>query len=642
MNRTIFPFTAVLGQEKVKNALLWNIINPRIGGVLISGEKGTAKSTLVRGSAVLAGDMKIVELPLNITEDRLVGSIDLKHALIHGKRELDPGVLKDADGNILYVDEVNLLSDHIINCLLEVAASGINHIEREGISLSHDSRFILIGSMNPEEGQMRPQILDRFGLYVEVEGEKDLLQRMEIVRRRLDFEDDPIAFIERYTEETRGLAERIKAAISILPKVEVTENALLLASTLTENAFCAGHRGEICLIETAKAIAAFDGRWMLNLDDIQTAAAYALPHRAQSPPPPLPDELENEQQEDEDQEDQETESPEEPPEADPPKTDENEEEEVDESEEPDYLPPDFDSTPPEPETDTDDDDIDQAEDDIQEAGELFVIPRWVSKPIPKKAKRGSGRRNVVRSGTNQGRYVKYRLAGEERVNDLAFDATIRAAAAYQLVRDKGSRAIAIEHDDLRVKVREKRTGNCILFVVDASASMGANRRMTEVKAAIISMLNVSYQKRDKVGLIAFRKNEAESLLSITRSVDLAQKNLEALPTGGKTPLAKGLDLAYEVIMGLKRKDPDALPTLVLVTDGRASGSRMPGSNPFQDALKSAARIGNQNINTIVLDTENDFIRFHLCSELNEKLNGTLITMEELKADGIVEAISRFR
>ena len=644
MNRLVFPFTAVLGQEKVKNALLWNIINPRIGGVLISGEKGTAKSTLVRGSVALSGAMRIVELPLNITEDRLVGSIDLKNALIHGKRELDPGVLKDADGNMLYVDEVNLLSDHIVNCLLEVAASGVNRIEREGISLSHSSRFILIGSMNPEEGKLRPQILDRFGLYVEAEGEKDLLQRMEIVRRRLDFEDDPLGFITRYGEQTRELSERLAAAIRILPKVEVTKNALLLASTLAANAYCSGHRGELCLIETAKAIAAFDGRWMLNLDDIQTAADYALPHRVQAPPPPEepePEEPETEEPEQPEQPEAEDQQPPDHPEEDQPPEEQEDDQAQAEEEEPDITPPEIDFEPPEPETDSDDD-LSQAEDDVQEAGEVFVIPRWVSQPVPKNIIKGSGRRNLVRSGSNQGRYVKYRLAGDQKVTDLAFDATIRAAAAYQTIREKGNRAIAIEHDDLRIKVREKRTGNCILFVVDASASMGANRRMTEVKSAILSMLNVSYQKRDKVGLIAFRKDEAESLLGITRSVDLAQKQLETLPTGGKTPLSKGLDLAFEVIMGLRRKDPDAIPTLVLVSDGRASGYRQPGSNPFKDALQSATRIGNQNINVIVLDTENDFIRFHLCSELNEKLHGTLVTMEELKADGIVEAISRIR
>ncbi|MCL2401285.1 MAG: VWA domain-containing protein [Oscillospiraceae bacterium] len=630
MIRTLFPFTAVLGQEKIKNALIWNLINPRIGGVLISGEKGTAKSTLVRGVAEL-GDTKIIELPLNVTEDRLVGAIDLKQALQNGRRELEAGILRDADGNVLYVDEVNLLSDHIVNALLEVAASGVNTVEREGISCSHPSRFILIGSMNQEEGKLRSQFLDRFGLYVEVEGEKDLSMRVEIMKRRVAFETNPLRFIKDCADETRDLTARINAAQTRLPAVEVTSNAHRFAAMLAHGVHSAGHRGELALIETAKAIAALDGRGMLNIDDIKQAAEYALPHRTQEPPqddfcqePPeeaLPEEDVSppEQEQNQAQDQAQDENP--PPEAQPP---------------PDTTPPEMDNADQADGADNED------EDDIQEAGEAFIIPRWTDAHVTRQINKGSGRRNLVRSGTNQGRYVNHRMAGSERVSDLAFDATVRAAAPFQSIRDKAGRALAIERDDLRVKIREKRTGGSILFVVDASASMGANKRMKEVKAAILSMLNVSYQKRDKVGLIAFRKDSAELLLGITRSVDLAQKKLSQLPTGGKTPLSQGLDLAYEVLMGLKIKDPDAVPTLVLISDGRASGKKAPGSNPFGEALKSAERIGNQGINTIILDTENDFIKFRLCEKLNEKLRGTLLTMEDMKADGIVEAITAIR
>jgi magnesium chelatase subunit D len=641
MKRTIFPFTAVLGQEKIKNTLIWNLINPRIGGALICGEKGTAKSTLIRGAGELAGGMKIIELPLNVTEERLVGSIDLKQALIHGQRELEPGILKDADGNILYVDEVNLLSDHIVNALLEVAASGVNIVEREGLSCSHSSHFILIGSMNQEEGKLRPQFLDRFGLYVEVEGEKDLSLRVEIIKRRIAFEKNPLCFIESYTENTQALSGKISSAKELLLKVVVTSNAERFAATLAENFNCAGHRGEIVTIETAKAIAAFDGRWMLSVEDIKEAAEYALTHRIQQIPPVAQehDDLDNEQEE----KDQKF------PEHEQQKTNQNDEQiEVGDgqSNPSEYQTSDLDA-PRYDDSENNNSADDTApqhdkEDDIQEAGEMFLIPRWLDPQVTRQINTGTGRRNVVRSGTNQGRYVNHRMAGNERVTDLAFDATVRAAAPYQNLRDKTGRAIAIEAGDIRVKIREKRTGGCILFVVDASASMGANRRMKEVKAAILSMLNVSYQKRDRIGLIAFRKDSAELLLGITRSVDLAQRKLALLPTGGRTPLSKGLDLAYEVIMGLKMRDPDTVPTLVLVSDGRASGKKMPNSNPFNEALKSAERIGNQNINTIILNTENDFIKFHLCQKLNEKLHGTLLTMEEIKADGIVNVIARYK
>ncbi len=621
---SVFPFAAVLGQERIKNALIWNLINPAIGGALICGQKGTAKSTLARGAAELSGNKKIVELPLNVTEDRLVGSIDMRAALVYGRRELEPGLLQQADGNILYVDEVNLLSDHIVNDLLEVAASGVNVVEREGISISHPARFLLVGSMNPEEGKLRPQFLDRFGLYVEVEGEKDAESRMEIMHRRLEFERDSGAFLARYEDKTRQLREEIQKAAAFLPRVAITENAMQLAASLAHDAHCEGHRAELVIVQTARAIAAMEGRTTLNVSDLQTAAEYALPHRLREveslPPqeePPQPEEGEAEPQEGENnapsQEEQQSQQPPTPPKP------------LDQE------------PPPYPPQEKDLEERGKEEDDVQQAGEPFSIPQWQDAPLTRQINRGSGRRNRVRSDTRQGRYVGYRMASEGKLEDLAFDATVRAAAPFQASRDKAGRAIAIENADLRERIREKRAGGYILFVVDASASMGANKRMKEVKAAILSMLNMSYQKRDRVGMIAFRKEEAELLLGFTRSVELAQKQLESMPTGGRTPLAQGLELAYEVIMGLKMKDPEALPTIVLVSDGRAS-SKTKGDNPFEQAMRAAERIGNQKINTILLDTETGFIRFHLCSKLNEKLQGTLVTVEELRSEGIVQVV----
>lgn len=668
MERVVFPFAAVLGQETVKKALLWNLVNPDIGGVLISGEKGTAKSTLVRGLAALSEDMRLVELPLNVTEDRLVGSIDLKKALLFGESVLEPGILKEADGNLLYVDEVNLLSDHIVNVLLETAANKRNVVEREGVSCVHDCRFVLIGSMNQEEGKLRSQFLDRFGLYVEVEGEKDRPTRVEIMRRRLEFEKDPIHFLNSYKEETKGLRQKIMKAKELLAKVEITENALKLASTLSANANCRGHRGELAVIQTARAIAAMDGRRMMNTEDIKEAAQYALAHRmtelsyAQEPSDmdaddenrqeeqdsPEPDAREQdameqdsmepelseaESQEEESRKEEQAQAEEEKAESEKDSGEQNPRDgEPQKNRQPDSSRPD---------AGQDFGNQENGEEDVEECGEAFLIPQWKEAPSKARVSQGAGRRNLVKSDNRQGRYVRYRTAGEEKVTDLAFDATVRAAAPFQRLRNRSGRVIAIEKSDMRIKVREKRTGGCILFVVDASASMGANRRMKEVKAAILSLLNVSYQKRDRVGLIAFRKNQAELLLGITRSVELAQKKLAQLPTGGKTPLAKGLDLAYEVVMGLKMREPEAQPTIVLVSDGRASGKKEKNSNPFADALRSAKRIGNQKINTIILDTENDFIRFHLCAELNKELNGILLTMEELKSEGIVEAVNAY-
>ena len=271
----IYPFAAVLGQDDIKKALIWNLVNPEIGGVLISGEKGTAKSTLVRGLGVLTQDIHIVDLPLNITEDRLIGNIDFEYAVKYGEKRFEPGLLYRANGNVLYVDEVNLLSDHIVKALLESAASGENIVEREGIACRHEAKFILIGSMNPEEGGLRPQFLDRFGLYVEVKGEEDIRKRSEIVRRRVEFERAPTDFFEKWQPETDKLINAVKLARTMLPEVIVLDNAMTLAASLARESNCEGHRAELVMVETARAIAAYNGRTVLNIADIKEAAKFA-------------------------------------------------------------------------------------------------------------------------------------------------------------------------------------------------------------------------------------------------------------------------------------------------------------------------------------------------------------------------------
>lgn len=632
MRRALFPFAAVIGQRELKNAIIWNLVNPAIGGLLAAGEKGTAKSTLVRGAAEIACGMEIVEVPLGITEDRLVGAADYACAVRNGVRRPENGLLGQADGNILYVDEVNLLSDHITGAILQAAGNGVNIVEREGISLVQRSRFVLIGSMNPEEGPLRGHFLDRFGLFVKVEGCRDCTARTAIIEERLKYEADPLLYSRQFATETERLKESIGAARAALPSVRITENAIRLAAALAEEAGAEGHRGEMALIETARAIAALDARKTINLEDLREAAKFALPHRS-APPAQRGGAGETTAPED---------RPEEPAEA---AGDERQAEARREESPPrEKEGGGAEGTPCADDLAPEGDDTERPEEeDIEEAGEPFVIRGWNSPAeIKKETVRGSGRRERVISGDGRGRYVKYRLPGSGKVNDIAFDATVRAAAPFQpRRRQRGAGTfVVIEADDLRVKVREKKTGGCIIFVVDASASMGANRRMREVKAAIISLLSLSYQKRDRVGMIAFRKDSAEMILGVTASVELAQKRLRDLPTGGKTPLAKGLDLAYEVVMGLKKKEPEITPEIVLVSDGRASGKKRGSLTPFEEALIAAERIGNQGIHTVILDTENDFIKFHLCDRLNEKLRGTVVSMEELRAEGIVETIGR--
>jgi magnesium chelatase subunit D len=555
----------------------------------------------------------------------------------------------------------------------------VNVVEREGISARRPSRFVLLGSMNPEEGKLRPQLLDRFGLYVEVESEKESSIRVEIIRRCLAFEADPAGFIEHYAPETDALSRKIVAARALLPRVEITQNALNLAARLAAEANCAGHRGELALIETARAAAAFDGRRMANLEDIREAAAYALPHRARSAPalPPAMNgpedgsaEQENAGETGTDEAAPDTAEEEAPVSPDPPQEEapspqdgQNREAEApaaggkksagetgNSGENPGGNPAGNPTGNPEGPSG----EGGESGEDMLPPGESFVLKQWQDPRNARSKNAGQGKRYAARTRRREGRYVGYRLPGREGAQDLAFDATLRAAAPFQSGRDKGGRAVAIFAADLRVKIREKRGGACVLFVVDASASMGANARMTAVKAAALSMLNVSYQKRDKVGLIAFRRDRAELLLGITSSVELARKKLETLPTGGATPLARGLELAYEVIMGLRSRDPDTVPVMVLVSDGRASApaNGSPGSlkgspsgspkgtDPFGEALAAAERIRRQQIHAIILDTENSFIRLGMCAKLHEKLGGILVTIEDLEAEGIVTAVGR--
>lgn len=281
----IYPFSAIVGQDDMKRALLLNVINPKIGGVLIRGEKGTAKSTAVRALASCSKNpMKVINLPVSATEDRVVGTLDIEYALKHGEKKFEPGILKEAHKNILYVDEINLLDDHIVDILLDAAAMGVNSIEREGISYSHPSKFVLVGTMNPEEGDLRPQLIDRFGLVVDVQGEDNIESRVEIVKRRLQFEENPIKFINSYEEEQLLIGEKIENAKELLDKVTFSDNCIKLAAEIAITMGVDGHRADITLIKTAITNAALMGRTKVNKEDMLVASKLALPHRMRRKP----------------------------------------------------------------------------------------------------------------------------------------------------------------------------------------------------------------------------------------------------------------------------------------------------------------------------------------------------------------------
>ena len=620
----LYPFAAVVGQDEVKEALLIALANPKAGGVLIAGETGTAKSTLVRALSELTNTQKLVTLPLNATEEMVFGSLDLEYALTKGQRRFAPGILAKADGQVLYIDEINLLRRELTSELLDIAVSGVNVVEREGISHRHTARFILIGTMNPEEGELTRSMLDRFGLYVTVTRNEDATARQEIIRRILAYEADSQNFRQSFKERTAALCAQLEAAQKNVAAIQVAPAMMQLAASLCGQACCAGHRGELFLLEAAKGLAGLAGRNYLLPGDLEKAARYVLAHRFRQ-------------------------TDEEPIEQQTPQTehDEPEQDQQDQADAPQNQPPEQQdaSSPEENEGSAESDatDSSNAGDEHEEKNESEQTAR-IDKNVrlpelsfpssrDRQARQGNGKRSLTRSDNRQGRYVRGESC-QRKLNDIAFDATLRAAAPYQRLRPKGSCAITLSKDDLRQKVREKRIGNTFLFVVDASGSMGARQRMGAVKGAIFALLKDAYQKRDRVGMIAFRRKSAEVLLPITRSVDLAQRSLESLPTGGRTPLAEGLHTAYRLLQGLGKKEREMRPILVLVTDGRANGS----NDAIAEALKVAGQIGRAEIQSIVIDTETDFLKLAVAKDIAREMGADYYGLKELSEQNIVNLV----
>jgi magnesium chelatase subunit D len=554
--------------------------------------------------------MAVVDLPLGTTEDRLLGTLDLEKALKSGEKHFEPGILAAANRGILYVDEVNLLDDHLVDVLLDAAAMGLNVVEREGVSFAHPARFILVGTMNPEEGELRPQLLDRFGLCVEVTGLKDLEARTAVVQRWLEYEADPEGFSRKWQAQQEELRQHILAARERLTLVRGHGDLLHLISRICVDQGVDGHRADIYLLKTALALAAWQGRGEVTVAEVQEAAALVLPHRLRRKP--LSDrKLDPEKLADSIRQHQET------------------------LKHRSHTPG---GSTPAPETPPSQNQEPGMKEVTCAAGAPFPV-RPLDLPPERTPRESQGRRSQARTTDGSGRYVRSAIT-PTGVPDLALDATLRAAAPYQMVREKGNLALAVAPPDLRHKVREKRVGRHILLVVDASGSMGAEERMSETKAAILSLLLDAYQKRERVGLVVFRGLTAELALPFTNSVEAARKYLEHLPTGGKTPLPHALHLAHEVIRQEQQKHPHDAFLLVLITDGKANVS-LGGGPPMAEARALAGQLGALDLNALVLDTE----RFAPCldlgglPELSRNLKGRYYSIEQLRAPDLVARIA---
>jgi magnesium chelatase subunit D len=660
-----YPFGAVVGMDDMRLALLLNAVSPAIGGVLVRGEKGTAKSTTVRALAAVLPPVavvpgcrfacdpaapdpdcpdgphdagapgrtrpaRLVELPVGASEDRVVGALDLERALTEGVKAFEPGLLAAANRGLLYVDEVNLLHDHLVDLLLDAAALGRAYVEREGVSVRHAARFLLVGTMNPEEGELRPQLLDRFGLTVEVTAPRDPAERAEVVRRRFAYDADPAGFAATWAAPEADLAARIADARDRLPHVVLSDAALRQVTAVCAAFDVDGLRADIVTARAAIAHAAWSGRAEVTEEDVRVAARLALPHRRRRNPFDAPG-----------------------------LDDDTLEQALSDARPDDDTDPDGDGGPsgggaPEPPSGGTDDELSvpkaletaprgdgEHTDDAPAPERAAVAPsdpfRARRLEVPGIGAGAAGRRSRARS--EWGRVVgSTRPAGA--VTRLHLTDTVLAAAPHQRARGRTGPGLRLTREDLRQASLEGLEGNLVLFVVDASGSMGSRARIATVKGAVLSLLLDAYQRRDKVGLVTFRGTDADLALPPTWSVEAAAARLTDLPTGGRTPLAAGLLRAHDVLRVERVRDPQRRPLLVVVTDGRATGVR--GGAALAESHAAAGLLAATGVAAVVVDCETGPVRLGLAAALGALLGGRTLQMEDLAADSLAATVRAAR
>ncbi|GAC1316205.1 MAG: putative cobaltochelatase [Collimonas sp.] len=627
-----FPFSAIVGQSQLKTALLLCAVDPTLGGVLIRGDKGTAKSTAARALAdilppieritgcafnclpgapcthceicsdanaiALSAAVPFITLPLGATEDRVLGTLDLERALQGAKRAFQPGLLAAAHRGILYVDEVNLLQDHLVDVLLDAAAMGVNSVQREGLSVTHAARFTLIGTMNLEEGDLRPQLLDRFGLMVEVVAPRDKSLRADVVRRRITFEADPKSYATAWETQQDDLRRQLVAAQQVLGQVELDDALLELISHLCCEFDVASLRADIVMHKASRALAALDARMRVTPDDVRRAAELVLPHRRRRKPFEQPG-LDRERLDDLMQQAEQLPS-------------ENEEQSQ--------------------QTSADEQQSESGQHDRQQAQQtIAAASAGTVRRIEVDSAHGvAGRRSDAKHAA-RGHVI--RAVPDNNPSSLAVGATLRSAALRSPAEFK------VMKSDLHQQIRVGKSANLILFVVDASGSMAAQRRMEAVKGAVLALLTDAYQRRDQVAVISFRGDAATLLLAPTRSVDLAEQGLRELPTGGRTPLPQALQLTLETLeqeSGANRLPP----LLVLLSDGKANVAIGDGGDPWRETLALAGLLAERRVPALVIDTESGYLRLGRAAQLAQALGAECLTLEQLSAENLTLTIHR--